>query len=522
MAIGNAIGLVLLGLMAASPMPASAHEAPASVSPRASAAAAQGVDVWILYGTPATLKRDDGVAGAGSIVAPPRPAPADPWTSGAVVVIPQALAPGQRFTFAFWGKAAAAEIVKLTFQAREAPYPAFYTGRIALTPRWQLFVRTATVRAPLAAGTQSVTLQLGQARSAVTLGPVALLDGQGGAARVAAAFKAFHPDRVAEAVSIPSDPGIVLAGTLRTPVGRGAGPFPIAICIQGHGPNGRGGFNILMDRLLADGIATLDYDKRGIGQSTGTYSEDPDGLTRDAQAAVAAMRRRAAIDGARIALVGHSQGGVIAPTVAAADPRIAAVVTFAGPVGDGIEMFRRSLHDDLIASGHEEAKVKPLVEASMALLRARVGHAGADIIRPLQAAVIDGLVANGFTREQAAGALAKFDTDETYAITRFSSASDLRSLHIPVLELFGSLDPIVRAPGNAAAARAALAQNPRGKVVVFEGLSHWFKEGAKTGSEAENAKLGANIGSPRAVARVGDWLTDVFAAGSARMATRGR
>jgi dienelactone hydrolase len=472
---------------------------------------AQGVDAWIVYGTPAGPRRDDDVVGAGSIVAPPRPGPSDPWASGAVVPIPQALAAGQRVTFAFWAKAAGTETIPLSFQGREAPYPVFFTDLIALTPHWQLFIRSAVAPGPLAAGTQAVTLQLGRARSAVTLGPVVLLDGPAGRARIDAAFSAFHPDRVAEAVSFSSDPGVTLAGTLRTPVGHGPGPFPLVISLQGHGPWGRSGSSALMDRLLADGIATLVYDKRGIAQSTGTYSEDMDALTRDARAAVAAMRRRADIDGSRIAIVGHSQGGAIAPTVAAADPGIAAIVTFAGAVGDGLEAFRRWMHDVLIRSGHEEARVAPLVAATVALIQASTANAGPEIIRARQAAVIEGFVANGFTRAQAAGALARLDTDEVRSMTRLHIASDLGSLHIPVLALFGSLDPMVTAEGNAAAARAALAHNPRGRVVVFQGLSHWFQEGATTGSQEESARLGPSLGSPRAVAVAADWLRDVLA-----------
>jgi pimeloyl-ACP methyl ester carboxylesterase len=505
------LGFALLGVVEAPPMAGAAH-----VSAPAPVAATQGVEAWTIYGTPAYPRRDEGVVGAGSVVAPPRAVRADPWTSGAVVPIPQLLAAGRRFTVAFWAKAASPETIPLGFQAREAPYPSFFTDRIALTPRWRLFVRSAVAPAALPAGTQAVTLQLGYARSAVTLGPVAMIEGAAGPARAQAAFRAFHPGRVAEAVRIPSDAGVTLAGTLRTPVGHGPGPFPMAICIQGHGPNGRGGFDVLMNRLLTDGIATLEYDKRGIGQSTGRYSEDVDALARDARAAVAAMRGRAEIDRGRIALVGHSQGGVIAPAVAAADPQIAAVVTFAGPVGDGFDLFGRSMHDQLILSGRDEAKVAPLVEAAIALLRARIAHADPEAMKPLETAVMDALVANGFTRAQAAGAMAAVNTDEVAAMSRVHVASDLRSLHVPVLELFGSLDPLVPAKGNADAARAALAHNPAGKVIVFDGLSHWFKEGAKAGSEAENSTLGANLGSPRAVAAAGDWLRDVLAPRPAR------
>lgn len=508
--LSRKIGIGLLAFMV-SAQSYTASAAPASVPPAAAnSTTVMRADAWLTYGVPVSPKRDSSVVGSGSLVVPPLAKQADPWTSGAVLPIPQALAKGQRLTVAFWAKAVANETVRLNFQAREAPYAAFFDQTIDLTPKWQRFVHTATAPASFPAGSQQVSLQLGDTHSAVVLGPVVLFDGRAGAAQVTSAFAKFRPDRVAEAVSIPSDPSVTLAGTLRFPVGHGAGPFPLAICVQGHGRNGRGGFDVLMDRLLADGIATLEYDKRGIASSTGIYSEDVEALTRDAEAAVAAMRRRPEIDGSRIAIVGHSQGGAIAPAVAAADPKIAGIVTFAGPVGDGLGLFSRSMHDQLISAGRTEATVNPLVEATTALIRARVNHADEAAMKPLQATVIKGLIANGFTATQAQGAIAAVESQEIDQISRTHIASDLKSLHIPVLELFGSLDPLVQAAGNAAAAREALAHNTKGKVEVFEGLSHWFKEGAKTGSEAENAALGPNISSPRAVKLAGDWLRDVL------------
>jgi pimeloyl-ACP methyl ester carboxylesterase len=280
--------------------------------------------------------------------------------------------------------------------------------------------------------------------------------------------------------------------------------------IQGHGPNGRGGFDVLMRRLLADGIATLDYDKRGIGASTGVYKEDAERLTADAAAVVAAMRRRKDIDGVRIALVGHSQGGIIAPAAAAADPTIAAVVMLAGSVGDGLPYLQRAIHSQLFAAGLPEAKAAPAVGAVVALLQARIDHAAADIIAPLRAAVVARFEAAGFPPPQAQGALAMIDTEEAWNVNKLHSASDLHHLRMPVLAVFGTKDRSVVAAEEAPAARAALAGNPKGQVVVIEGLSHWFKEGAKTGSEAENDTLGPNLGSPRLVKLTADWLDDVL------------
>jgi len=61
------------------------------------------------------------------------------------------------------------------------------------------------------------------------------------------------------------------------------------------------------------------------------------------------------------------------------------------------------------------------------------------------------------------------------------------------------------------AMKDARSENPRGRVVVFQGLSHWFQEGAVTGSQEESARLGPSLGSPRAVAVAADWLREVLA-----------
>ncbi len=463
-------------------------------------------DAWITYGAPISMQRDTAVPGGTSITVAPLAKLADPWTSGAVANIADAIPAGGSVTAVFWARAAAAVDVTMTMQERGAPYTPFFQNKVRLTPKWQRFVRMGTSKAALTSGTQSLTIQLGQSAAAVSLGPVALIEGTAKPAQVSAAFANFRPDRVAETVTISSEPGVVLAGTLRTPVGHGKGAFPLVVCVQGSGRNGRDGFPLIMDRLLADGIATLEYDKRGIGASTGKYEEDLEKLAGDTRAAVAAMRARSDIDGTRIAVIGHSQGGAIAPMVAAKDPRIAAIVAFAGPVGDGPELFTRSMHDQLIAAGKKEETVAPLVAASLRLLEARQAKADAATLAPLRAVVRQTLIASGFTAEQAEGALASVDTAEVSEVLNMHIASDMRTLSIPVLSLFAELDPLVTPAGNAAAARAALADNPRAKVIIFDGQSHWFKEGAKTGTQAENEALGPNLGSPRVVAATGDFL----------------
>lgn len=143
----------------------------------------------------------------------------------------------------------------------------------------------------------------------------------------------------AEEVSVPTPAGHRLAGTLTLPAPRGA-RVPAVVTITGSGHQDRdefipvaGGYRLfrqVADTLSRRGIAVLRLDDRGIGGSGG----DPLGTTADfaddIRAAVAWLRGRPEVDPARIALVGHSEGGTIAPMVAADDPKLAAIALLAG------------------------------------------------------------------------------------------------------------------------------------------------------------------------------------------------
>lgn len=470
-----------------------------------------GVDRWQVYGTASALARDGAVPGGGMVAVQPRSQSGESWSSGAVMRVPGAIASGERVTAVFWARAAQPTRLTVALQGGEPDYAQFATAEVALTPAWQQVTVSGTAPVALAAESQSLTVPLGTAGAEVTLGPVAFVRGTADAAAIARAFADFRPTTIGLDVRIPSEPGVVLAGTLHLPAGHGEGPFPLAILIQGHGPNGRGGYSEVVTRLTADGIAALEYDKRGIGQSTGTYEEDLHRLTADAAAAVAAMRRRPDIADSRIALVGHSQGGVIAPAAAAADPGIAAVAMLAGSVGEGLPYLRNTIYRQRVLGGTPEALAAAAVDAAMNLLQARMDGRDAETIARLRTSVVDRFEAAGFTRPQAERALAQIDVPTAWKANKLRSASDLKALQMPVLAIFGSKDRLVIAMDEAAAARAALAGNRRARVVVLDGLSHWFQEGTVTGTADEASTLGPNLGSPRLVALLGNWLRDALA-----------
>lgn len=152
-----------------------------------------------------------------------------------------------------------------------------------------------------------------------------------------------YPYREEEVSFSNSVAGVTLAGTLTLP--KGVGPFPAALLIAGSGPNDRDEtlashrpFLVLADHLTRDGIAVLRYDKRGIGKSTGSTDKATTlDLAADAQSGLAYLKTRKEIDPAKIALIGHSEGAIIAPLLASRTKDVAWVVLLAAPATFGEE-----------------------------------------------------------------------------------------------------------------------------------------------------------------------------------------
>ncbi|HEY1750234.1 MAG TPA: alpha/beta fold hydrolase [Caulobacteraceae bacterium] len=131
---------------------------------------------------------------------------------------------------------------------------------------------------------------------------------------------------------------VTLKGTLCIP--RTPGRHPAAVLVHGSGPETRWGTSrYIAGQLARAGVAALVYDKRGAGESGGDWRTSAfEALARDALAAVDLLRARPDIDAAHIGIVGHSQGGVIAPLAATLAPDkvsfIVAEDTFAGRQSD--------------------------------------------------------------------------------------------------------------------------------------------------------------------------------------------
>lgn len=148
-------------------------------------------------------------------------------------------------------------------------------------------------------------------------------------------------------VRVPTPMGHQLAGTLTLP--HGAGPtrrVPAVVTSTGSGPQERDEaipglpgyrpFRQLADTLSRHGIAVLRLDDRGQGGSGGAWAGATTAdFADDIRAGLAWLRTHPAIDPSRLAIVGHSEGGIVAPMVAATDTTLRALVLIAAPAYPG-------------------------------------------------------------------------------------------------------------------------------------------------------------------------------------------
>ena len=136
-----------------------------------------------------------------------------------------------------------------------------------------------------------------------------------------------------------------IEGTLTYP--KGGGRFPCIVLVSGSGQQNRDEeimqhkpFLVLADYLASRGIAVLRYDDRGMGASTGDAEHGTTALfAEDAEAMLRAVKENPHVDPNRLGIGGHSEGGAIAPMVAARNKDVKFVVMLAGQGCTGLDVM---------------------------------------------------------------------------------------------------------------------------------------------------------------------------------------
>lgn len=304
-------------------------------------------------------------------------------------------------------------------------------------------------------------------------------------------------------IRIQSAAGVVLAATIRLPAA--VGRHPVLIIQSGSGRSKRGGYVPLEHRLNAAGIATIEFDKRGVGQSTGKFTDTMQDMEADLAATIAWLRHRPDIDGSRIALLGHSQGAAAVPVVADRDGHIAAVVFLAGPVGQRGTMFLERMRAQLVEGGHAPELADRVVAATRTWMEARSRGATARENARARRAVVAEFRNAGFSAADAEAATKVLDSPQLLSMYQVAPGTALAHLRIPVLAVFGARDEIVGP--QASAATAALADNPKAVVLEVPGANHGFGYRRADAPPRQNPNGGPWLSLlPKAL--ITDWLRE--------------
>ncbi|MBN1648322.1 MAG: alpha/beta hydrolase [Spirochaetales bacterium] len=319
---------------------------------------------------------------------------------------------------------------------------------------------------------------------------------------------------IAEDIQFPGgSAGVTLAGTLTLPETDGS--YPAVILISGSGPQNRDEeimnhrpFHVIADWLTKNGIAVLRYDDRGIAGSGGDFatatSED---FKNDASAAVDYLKGRTDLPVGSIGIIGHSEGAMIAPVLAAENSKVGFIVMLAGSAFSGEEILYQQTKALLMARGLNEAVADLNVKLAQQIYQIIKDNPDNDQAEMLLRQYYKSL---GAADAEIDKELPRVLTPWFRAFLVFSPRPCLEKLKIPVFALNGSKDLQVVPEVNLQQIEKALkkAGNTRYKIKEYDGLNHLFQP-AQTGAPEEYAKIDITI-SEEVLKGITDWIKSLF------------
>lgn len=309
---------------------------------------------------------------------------------------------------------------------------------------------------------------------------------------------------------------INLAGTLTIPENKD--DFNTVILISGSGPQDRNEellnhkpFLVISDYLTRQGIAVLRYDDRGVAESEGDFSAATSkDFSSDVDAALDYLKARKDINKNKIGLIGHSEGGIIAPMVAKDSKDINFIVLLAGVGlrGDKLMLLQKKLIEE--KSGIDQITINQSQEIFKGAydLITSSKEKDEELITTLKQYFNDKLN-NTLSEAQLNTMVNTLTSNWMKFFLKYDPAKTLEKIEIPVLALFGKNDLQVPSKENSQIIKESLAkaENNNVKVIEFENLNHLFQE-SKTGLPNEYSEIEQTI-SPKVLGIISNWIIEL-------------
>ena len=315
--------------------------------------------------------------------------------------------------------------------------------------------------------------------------------------------------------------GIILAGTLTLPSKNGL--FPVVVLISGSGPQNRDEellghkpFLILSDFLTKNGIAVLRFDDRGTALSNGDFKAATSlDFSTDVEAGVQYLKTRKEINKNKIGLIGHSEGGIIAPMVASRSHDISYIVLLAGtgiPGGQLLLLQQKLIGKALGISDADLLKNEITNKKAFEIVNKSTNseQLKTDLSNYIKQTLKDnpnpgkpkGMSEDDFVKLQ----IDQMTSPWMQFFIKYNPAPTLEKVKCPVLAINGEKDLQVPPKENLEAIKKALKKGGNKKVTTKElpKLNHLFQE-CETGSPNEYALIEQTF-SPTALTEILNWI----------------
>ena len=314
---------------------------------------------------------------------------------------------------------------------------------------------------------------------------------------------------------------VSLAGTLTLPSKEGV--YPVVILISGSGPQDRNEevfghkpFLVISDYLTRNGIGVLRYDDRGVGESTGDFATATSAdFATDVESAITYLKTREEVDKTKIGLVGHSEGGLMAPMVASRSSDVAFIVLLAGPGVPGDQLLLSQQRLIGIAMGTSDEILQENQATNKEIFEIVKQSKNLEQLKADLTSFITKLVVENPSEEQPTGMsneefvvlqVEQIATPWMRNFISFDPTPVLEKVKCPVLALNGEKDLQVAPNENLEGIKNALERGGNRKVRIKElaGLNHLFQE-SETGSPREYGSIEETF-SPVALKEISNWI----------------